>query len=183
MCVSTNTTGPPLAAISAATRWPRSTSRSAKATCAPSAMKRRTVASPIPDAPPVTAATFPLSCPIDTILLCVILELVRTLPPPKHLRIEALYQVLGTMKLSAELGCRVTGIPTAKLRLITRTDGALLLCFLLTSPRHLCYDSAPRAELLLPEHTPRSTRPANSTHRIVSWQESLFINAAAYVRT
>ena len=43
-----------------------------KATCAPSAMKRRTVASPIPDAPPVTAATFPLSCPIDPILLCVV---------------------------------------------------------------------------------------------------------------
>jgi len=36
-----------------------------KDTCAPSAIKRRTVASPIPDAPPVTAATFPLSCPID----------------------------------------------------------------------------------------------------------------------
>src|SRR5262245_12511563 len=65
--------------ISAATRCPRSTSRSAKATCAPSAMKRRTVASPIPEAPPVTAATFPLSCPIDTILLCAVPDLLRTL--------------------------------------------------------------------------------------------------------
>jgi hypothetical protein len=37
------------------------------------------VASPIPEAPPVTAATFPLSCPIDTILLCVVPDLVRTL--------------------------------------------------------------------------------------------------------
>src|SRR5216683_7122428 len=77
--VSTNTALPPLASISAATRWPRSTSRSAKATCAPSAMKRRTVASPIPDAPPVTAATLPLSCPIDPILRCVVPDLVRTL--------------------------------------------------------------------------------------------------------
>src|SRR5262249_19612807 len=60
-CASTNTTSPPLAAISAATRLPRSTSRSAKATFAPSFTNRRTVASPIPEAPPVTAATFPLS--------------------------------------------------------------------------------------------------------------------------
>jgi len=49
-----------------------------KDTCAPSAIKRRTVASPIPDAPPVTAATLPLSCPIDTILRCVVSDLVRT---------------------------------------------------------------------------------------------------------
>jgi hypothetical protein len=48
-------------------------------------------------------------------------------------------------------GCRVTGIPTAILRLITRTDGARLLCFLAPSLRHLCYDSASRAEPLLPE--------------------------------
>jgi hypothetical protein len=49
------------AAISAATRLPRSTSRSANATFAPSVTNRRTVASPIPEAPPVTAATFPFS--------------------------------------------------------------------------------------------------------------------------
>src|SRR5436853_4166838 len=60
-CASRNTTSPPLAAISAATRLPRSTSRSAKATLAPSVTNRRTVASPIPEAPPVTAATFPFS--------------------------------------------------------------------------------------------------------------------------
>jgi len=36
-------------------------SRSANATLAPSATNRRTVASPMPDAPPVTAAIFPLS--------------------------------------------------------------------------------------------------------------------------
>src|SRR5207245_583243 len=60
-CASTNTTSPPLAAISSATRLPRSASRSAKATFAPSFTNRRTVASPIPEAPPVTAATFPFS--------------------------------------------------------------------------------------------------------------------------
>src|SRR5215831_4277502 len=60
-CASTKTTSPPLAAISAATRLPRSASRSAKATFAPSFTNRRTVASPIPEAPPVTAATFPFS--------------------------------------------------------------------------------------------------------------------------
>ena len=67
--------------------------------------------------------------------------------------------------------------------LITRTDGALLLCFLLPSLRHLCYDSAPRAEPLLPEHTPRSKPPANSTKSLLSWQERLCIHAAAYART
>ena len=36
----------------------------------------------------------------------------------------------------------------AQHRLITRTDGARLLCFLPPSLRHLCYDSAPRAEPL-----------------------------------
>src|SRR5713101_4316141 len=61
MCASTNTTWPPLPSISVATRLPRSTSRSANATFAPSVTNRRTVASPIPDAPPETAATFPLS--------------------------------------------------------------------------------------------------------------------------
>src|SRR5439155_23650136 len=61
MCASTNTTSPPLAASSAATPLPRSASRSAKATVAPSVTNRRTVASPIPEAPPVTAATFPFS--------------------------------------------------------------------------------------------------------------------------
>src|SRR5262245_7514377 len=66
---------------------------------------------------------------------------------------------------------------------MTRTDGALLLCFLPPSLRRVCYDSVPRAEPLLPEQTPRSTRPANSTHRIVSWHESRFIKAAAYART
>ena len=57
------------------------------------------------------------------------------------------------------------------------------LGFLPYSPTHLCYDSAPRAEPLLPEHTPRSKRPANSTKSILSWQERLCINAAAYART
>src|SRR5215475_3268400 len=66
---------------------------------------------------------------------------------------------------------------------MTRTDGALLLCFLPPSLRHVCYDSVPRAEPLLPEQTPRSTQPANSTHSIVSWHESRFIRAAAYART
>src|SRR2546421_8833935 len=61
MCASTKSAWPPLASISAATRLPRSTSRSANATLAPSATNRRTVASPMPDAPPVTAATFPAS--------------------------------------------------------------------------------------------------------------------------
>src|SRR5437879_3457721 len=61
MCASTNSAWPPLASISAATRLPRSTSRSANTTFAPSATNRRTVASPMPDAPPVTAAIFPLS--------------------------------------------------------------------------------------------------------------------------
>src|SRR5437016_2542521 len=61
MCASTKSAWPPLASISAATRLPRSTSRSANATLAPSATNRRTVASPMPDAPPVTAAIFPLS--------------------------------------------------------------------------------------------------------------------------
>ena len=60
-CASTKATWPPLAAISAATRLPRSTSRSANATFAPSITNRRTVASPIPEAPPLTAATFPFS--------------------------------------------------------------------------------------------------------------------------
>src|SRR5438552_13568610 len=58
MCASTKSA---LAPISAATRLPRSTSRSANATVAPSATNRRTVASPMPDAPPVTAAIFPRS--------------------------------------------------------------------------------------------------------------------------
>src|SRR5690348_6904154 len=54
----------PAAASSAATRWPRSPSRSQNATLAPSATKRLTVASPIPDAPPVTAAILPSSLPM-----------------------------------------------------------------------------------------------------------------------
>src|SRR5512132_3090153 len=61
MCASTKIALPPLASISAATRLPRSPSRSANATFAPSATKRRTVASPMPDAPLVTAAIFPVS--------------------------------------------------------------------------------------------------------------------------
>src|SRR5437016_1803491 len=61
MCASTKSAWPPLASISAATRLPRSTSRSASPTLAPSATNRRTVASPMPDAPPVTAAIFPVS--------------------------------------------------------------------------------------------------------------------------
>jgi hypothetical protein len=40
---------------------PRPSSVSTIATVAPSAVNRRTVASPMPDAPPVTTATFPAS--------------------------------------------------------------------------------------------------------------------------
>src|ERR1043166_9105571 len=65
-CASTKRAVPPVASISAATRLPRPTSRSAKATFAPSATNRRTVASPMPDAPPVTAAIFPLSRSMST---------------------------------------------------------------------------------------------------------------------
>src|SRR5438552_7018282 len=54
----------PVVSSSAATRWPRSPSRSQNATLAPSPTKRLTVASPIPDAPPVTAATLPSSLPM-----------------------------------------------------------------------------------------------------------------------
>src|SRR5262249_23402110 len=60
-CASTNRASPPLATISAATRLPRSASRSANTTLAPSITNRRTVASPMPEAPPVTAVTFPSS--------------------------------------------------------------------------------------------------------------------------
>jgi hypothetical protein len=56
---------------SAATRSPRSPSRSQNATLAPSATKRLTVASPMPDAPPVTAATLPSSLPILVTFHCV----------------------------------------------------------------------------------------------------------------
>src|SRR5207248_4551812 len=54
----------PAVSSSAATRRPRSPSRSQNATLAPSATKGLTVASPIPDAPPVTAAILPSSLPI-----------------------------------------------------------------------------------------------------------------------
>src|SRR6516162_774565 len=54
----------PAVSSSAATRSPRSPSRSQNATLAPSATKRLTVASPIPDAPPVTAATLPSNRPM-----------------------------------------------------------------------------------------------------------------------
>ena len=81
------------------------------------------------------------------------------------------------------MGGKLVLILFAQHRLITRADDARLLCFLPPSLRHLCYDSVPRAEPLLPEHTHRSKLPANSTHSILSWQESLFVNAAAYART
>ena len=61
----------PAASSSAATRWPRSPSRSQNATLAPSATKRLTVASPIPDAPPVTAATLPSSLPMFATFHCI----------------------------------------------------------------------------------------------------------------
>src|SRR5277367_4329100 len=54
----------PALSSSAATRSPRSPSRSQNATLAPSATKRLTVASPIPEAPPVTAATLLSSLPM-----------------------------------------------------------------------------------------------------------------------
>src|SRR5438094_718716 len=60
----------PAVSSSAATLWPRSPSRSQNATIAPSATKRLTVASPIPDAPPVTAAILPSSLPIFATLHC-----------------------------------------------------------------------------------------------------------------
>ena len=50
---------------------PRSPSRSQNATLAPSATKRLTVASPIPDAPPVTAATLPSSLPMFATFHCI----------------------------------------------------------------------------------------------------------------
>src|SRR5262249_44611445 len=71
----------------------------------------------------------------------------------------------------------------AQQRLSTRTDGARLLCFLPPSLGHLCYDSAPMEEPLLPEHTPRAQLPSNSTTIIVSWHNGLCITAAAYART
>src|SRR5438876_1295631 len=81
-CASTKSAWPPVASISAATRLPRSTSRSANATFAPSATNRRTVASPMPDAPPVTAAIFPLSRSMSTgSLRCVALR-GTTIPRP-----------------------------------------------------------------------------------------------------
>src|SRR6201993_1206562 len=61
----------PAVSSSAATRWPRSPSRSQNATLAPSATKRLTVASPIPDAPPVTAATLPSSLPMFATFHCI----------------------------------------------------------------------------------------------------------------
>jgi hypothetical protein len=61
----------PAVSSSAATRWPRSPSRSQNATLAPSATKRLTVASPIPDAPPVTAATLPSNLPMFAALHCI----------------------------------------------------------------------------------------------------------------
>src|ERR1700738_3906907 len=61
----------PAVSSSAATRWPRSPSRSQNATLAPSARKRLTVASPIPDAPPVTAATLPSSLPMFATFHCI----------------------------------------------------------------------------------------------------------------
>src|ERR1700730_16780380 len=61
----------PAVSSSATTRWPRSPSRSQNATLAPSATKRLTVASPIPDAPPVTAATLPSSLPTVASFHCI----------------------------------------------------------------------------------------------------------------
>jgi hypothetical protein len=61
----------PALSSSAATRWPRSPSRLQNATLAPSATKRLTVASPIPDAPPVTAATLPSSLPMFVTFHCI----------------------------------------------------------------------------------------------------------------
>src|SRR5207248_10642995 len=61
----------PAVSSSAATRWPRSPSRSQNATLAPSATKRLTVASPFPDAPPVTAANLPSSLPMFATFHCI----------------------------------------------------------------------------------------------------------------
>jgi hypothetical protein len=57
--------------IRSSCRRPRSPSRSQNATLAPSATKRLTVASPIPDAPPVTAANLPLSLPMFAASHCI----------------------------------------------------------------------------------------------------------------
>src|SRR5438552_3240063 len=81
-CASTKSAWPPVASISAATRLPRSTSRSANATFAPSATNRRTVASPMPDAPPVTAAIFPLSRSMSTVSLRCVARRGTTIPRP-----------------------------------------------------------------------------------------------------
>jgi hypothetical protein len=43
----------------------------------------------------------------------------------------------------------------------------------LATSYHLCYDSAPRGEPLLPENTPRSKLPENSTAILFSWHNGL----------
>src|SRR5262249_10444100 len=50
-----------VAPMSLASAWPRASSRSTRTTLAPPAIRRRAVAAPSPDAPPVMRATDPLS--------------------------------------------------------------------------------------------------------------------------
>src|ERR1700757_1204067 len=72
----------PVVSSSAATRWPRSPSRSQNATLAPSARKRLTVASPVPEAPPVTAATLPSSLPMFATFHCICETPIHDTPYP-----------------------------------------------------------------------------------------------------
>src|SRR5580658_8010826 len=60
---ATNSASPPAARISSTTRLPRSALRAAITTFAPSRANKIAVALPIPELPPVTNATFPLSLP------------------------------------------------------------------------------------------------------------------------
>lgn len=76
---------------------------------------------------------------------------------------RALCGVLYRGRFPAERKGDAPPIHFAQHRLMTRTDGARLLCFLPPSLRHLCYDSAPRAQPLLPEHMPRPTAPSHAT--------------------
>src|SRR5581483_9273734 len=68
--VGTASAVPPASAISAATRDAPSGSTSSTATRAPSAAKRRAIAAPIPEPPPVTTATRPASLAIGPVSIC-----------------------------------------------------------------------------------------------------------------
>src|SRR5207248_412643 len=121
MCASTNNA---LGPISAATRLPRSTSRSAKATFAPSATKRRTVASPMPEAPPVMAATFPLSCAtpspsveqreLDGVAHCAIARVARVQMVAAVVDRQHARQMVGIAQSPVEIDDRVERVRLAQ---------------------------------------------------------------------